>query len=79
MTNKELVQREDYFHIFIENHLNIYPEERINTLGISVEIEPISAMRLFSISSKIKEAVIEDKIEKWMENIIKDLKIQQID
>ena len=54
MTNKELVLSEDYFNVFIENHLKIYPKDRLN---VPEKIDPLKAMRLFQFSEKLKQAV----------------------
>ena len=73
MTNKELVEKENFFHIFVENHLKIYPEERINTFGLCEEIDPLKAMKLFAISNEIKNAVLEENIQSWMNPVLTDL------
>ena len=46
---RECFKRKDIFHVFIENHLKQYPEERINTGGLTEEIEPLSAMKLHAM------------------------------
>lgn len=73
MNNKELVQHSKYFHIFIENHLNVYPEERINTFGLTEEVDPIAGMQLMGFSNTIKEEVLKDNISSSSLSILKDL------
>jgi hypothetical protein len=74
MTNLELVEHKEYFHIFIENHLKIYPDERIDTFGLTEEICPLSAFKLFKIAEEIQTAVLTDSIKPWMTKILEDLK-----
>lgn len=69
----KLVSDNNYYHIFIENHLNIYPEERIETGGLTEELDPISAMRLFEYSKQLKERVLKAIHNKYDIELLNDL------
>lgn len=68
---RECFKRKDIFHVFIENHLKQYPEERINTGGLTEEIEPLSAMKLHAMLEHITKQVENNYFE--MDDILLDI------
>jgi hypothetical protein len=66
---RNLASSDKYFHVFCENHLKQYPNERINGFAGTENVDPLTGMRLFSISENLKN--IEDS--KLPERIIHDL------
>jgi hypothetical protein len=57
---KNCFKRSDIFTVFVENHLDHYPEERINGEGLTQNIDPLKAMKLHGYLKHIQDNLEKD-------------------
>jgi hypothetical protein len=72
-TPQELVNRSDYYHVFVENHLRYHPEERLPIFGLKEQIDPISAMKLYIDAQSLKKKILKNKktiVNSFMSDLI---------